>query len=314
MRLGAILGKWLDMPVGSTRYTWRKFWKESALAYLFLLPTLAVLTTFNFYPVFKAFVISLWDWDGIGEPVTIGLANYQELIMDPDFHRAIVNTLIYVLGTVPAEIVIALGIAMLLNQKIRFRGFYRLAFFLPYITTVVAISMVWRWIYHDEFGLLNHIISWFGMAPKQWLTHPDYTMFTIIIVSIWKSVGYTTVLFLAGLQNVDRELYNAAKVDGAGDWQVFRYVTWPMLTPTTFFVSITSIIGAFKVFTEIFVLYGGQAGPLNAGMTIVYFVYDAAWGDRRMGYASAGAYALFFLVLAVTMIQLWYAKKRVHYS
>lgn len=315
MKLGATLGKWLELPIGSTRYTWRNFWKESALAYLFLLPTILVLGTFNFYPVVKAFILSLYDTNMITQKgAFIGLANYTEILKDPVFWQAIKNTFIFVAGTVPIEIALALGVAMLLNQKLRFRAFYRLAFFTPYVTTVVAISIVWAWIYNEQWGLLNYLIGMIGLKPQEWLLEPKWTLFTIMLMSVWKTLGYTVIIFLAGLQNVDKELYNAAKVDGANDRQVFWHVTWPMLTPTTFFVSITSLIGAFKVFTEIFVLYGGKPGPVQAGVTIVFYIYEKAWSDYRAGYASAAAYMLFFLVLAVTMFQLWYAKKRVHYS
>ncbi|MFZ5825189.1 MAG: carbohydrate ABC transporter permease [Bacillota bacterium] len=301
------------MPVGSTKATWRRFWADSSLAYVYLLPTLLVLGTFNIYPVIRAFIISLYDWR-LRTQEFIGFANYKELVADPLFWKAVKNTMIFVIGTVPIEIVLALGVALLLNRPLRGRALYRLAFFVPYVTTVVAIAMVWLWIYHDQWGLLNYILGWFGISPQQWLLDPKWTMMTIIIMSIWKSLGYTVVIFLAGLQNMDRELYNAAKVDGANDRQVFWHVTWPLLTPTTFFVSITSIIGAFKVFTEIFVLYGGKPGPMRVATTIVFYIYEKAWDDYRMGYASAAAWALFFMVLAVTIFQLWYARKRVHYS
>jgi multiple sugar transport system permease protein len=318
MKLGASLGRWLDLPVGSTKYTWRKFWKDSALAYLFLLPTILVLGTFVFYPVLYAFYLSLTS----AEPASfrsgvmefVGLANYTEIFQDPVFWKSVTNTIIYVVGTVPVQILFALLIAMGLNKGLRFRGFYRMAFFVPYVTTTVAISMVWAWIFHDQWGLLNYLLSFFGVGPQKWLLDPKWTMFTIIIMSIWKTLGYTAILFLAGLQNVDKELYNAAKVDGANSTQIFWNVTWPMLSPTTFFVTITSLIGAFKVFTEIFVLYGGRPGPTNAGITIVFYVYDKAWSDYRFGYASAASYVLFFMVMAVTLFQLWYAKKRVHYD
>lgn len=315
MKLGATLGKWLDMPMGSSRFTWRKFWADSSLAYLFLLPTLLVLGLFNFYPVIQAFWLSLHDYDALRRGGDfIGLANYREILRDPLFWKAVKNTGIFVIGTVPIEIMLALGVAMLLNKGLRFKAYYRLAFFVPYVTTAVAISMVWAWIYHDQWGLLNHMLSWFGISPQKWLLDPKWTMFTIIVMSIWKTLGYTAVIFLAGLQNMDKELYNAAKVDGANSRQVFWNITWPLLTPTTFFVSITSLIGAFKVFTEIFVLYGGKPGPMRAGVTMVFYVYEKAWGDYRMGYASAAAYLLFFMVMAVTIFQLWYAKKRVHYD
>ncbi|HLN63188.1 MAG TPA: sugar ABC transporter permease [Symbiobacteriaceae bacterium] len=318
MKLGATLGKWLDLPVGTTKYTRRKFWADTALAYLFLLPALLVIGTFVFYPVIYAFFLSLTSADPMtirtGTIESVGLANYKEIFQDPVFWKAVKNTIIFVVGTVPVQIILSLFIALGLNKGLRFRSFYRLAFFVPYVTTTVAISMVWAWIFHDQWGLLNYILSWFGAKPQLWLSDPKWTMFTIIIMSIWKTLGYTAVLFLAGLQNVDRELYNAAKVDGANSTQMFWNVTWPMLTPTTFFVSITALIGAFKVFTEIFVLYGGRPGPAYAGVTMVFYVYERAFTDYRFGYASAAAYVLFFMVMAVTLFQLWYAKKRVHYD
>lgn len=315
MGVWAAVGKWFDLPVGSRWSTWRKFLSDSALAYIFLAPTLLVLGTFSLYPVVRAFVLSLYNWDMISpDKQFILFDNYKELFSDPLFWISVKNTLIFVLGTVPLEIIIALCIALLLNQKLQFRAFYRLAFFVPYITTVVAIAIVWLWIYHDQWGLLNHILSWFGVERQLWLLDPKWTMFNVIVMSIWKSIGYTIVIFLAGLQAVDKEMYAAAKVDGASALQIFRFVTWPLLTPTTFFVSITAMIGAFKVFTELFVLYGGKPGPMRVGSTIVFYIYEKAWGDYRMGYASAAAYILFFMVLAVTFFQLWYAKKRVHYS
>lgn len=313
MKLGATLGKWLDLPIGSTRATWRRFWADSALAYVYLLPTLLVLGTFSIYPVIRAFIISLYDWR-LRSQEFIGFDNYTDLIADPLFWQAVKNTLIFVVGTVPVEIALALGFALLLNRPLRGRAFYRMAFFVPYVATVVAVAMVWLWIYHEEFGLLNTVLGWVGLSPQKWLLDPKWTMLTVIILAIWKSLGYTVVLFLGGLQNVDKELYNAAKVDGANDRQVFRHVTWPMLSPTTFFVSITSVIGAFKVFTEIFVLYGGNPGPQRVATTIVFYVYEKAWDDVRFGAASAAAYALFLMVLAVTMFQLWYGKKKVHYD
>ncbi len=315
MKLAVQLGQLLDMPVGESRYTWRRFWSDTYLAYLFLLPAILIIGTFIIYPVLRAGWLSLYHADMVNPVMRfVGLENYREIMADPDFWKAVGNTFVYVIGTVPFQIAFALGVALLLNQYLKFRALYRLAFFVPYVTTDVAVSMVWAWIYHDQWGLLNYLLGWFGIAPQQWLLDPKWTMLTIIIMAIWKYVGYNAVIFLAGLQNLDKELFNAARVDGADGIQMFRYLTWPLLSPTTFFVSITSMIGAFKVFTEIFVLYGGQPGPMGAGMTMVFYIYEKAWGDYRMGYASAAAYILFFIVLAFTVFQLWYARRRVHYS
>lgn len=315
MGLWTSIAKGLNLPLGASRTGRRRFWRETGLAYTLLLPALIIIGLFSFYPVFRALQLSLLDWDMISPVSTyVGLDNYKELLKDPLFWKAVRNTLIYIAGTVPVEIILALGVAMLLNQKIKGIGLYRLAFFLPHVTTVVAISMVWAWIYHDQYGLLNTVLKWVGLPAQKWLLDPKWTMFTIILMSVWKTLGYTAVIFLAGLQGLDKELQAAAKVDGATGWQIFRHVNWPLLSPTTFFVSITSIIGAFKVFSEIFVLYGGQPGPLREGITIVFYIYEKAWQESRMGYASAGAYVLFFMVLIVTFLQLWYARRRVHYD
>jgi multiple sugar transport system permease protein len=322
MKSGVTWGKWLDMPVGASRAGWRRFWSDSALAYLFLLPSILILGTFSFYPVIKAFVMSLYEWKALSPVHTfIGLENYRELFQgffdlghDHDFRRALWNTLVYIVGTVPLEIALSLGVALLLNKKLRFRPLYRLAFFTPYVTTVVAVAIVWRWLYDENYGLIKQILGWFHIGAPKFLLDPHWSMFTIIVVAIWKSLGYTTVIYLAGLQNVDKELMNAAKVDGASGWQVFRHVTWPLLSPTTFFVAITSMIGAFKVFTEIFVLYGGQPGKGRSALTIVYFIVEQARDRYDLGFASAAGYVLFFIVILVTLLQLWYAKRHVHYD
>lgn len=293
----------------------RKLWRETAWAYALLAPALAVITLFHLYPLLRSVQLSLFDWNFVRpHQHFIGLQNFGQILQDPVFWKAVRNTFIYVIGTVPIEIALALSIAALLNRKLAGIGLYRIAYFLPHITTVVAIAAVWRWLYHEEYGLFNQLLPMVGIDPIKWLSDPTWTMPTIIIMSIWKSLGYTAMIFLAGLQGLDKELGNAARIDGANSVQVFRYVTWPMLTPTTFFVSITSIIGAFKVFSEVYVLYGGSPGPLREGITLVFYVYEKAWGEYKMGYASAGALLLFLLVMAISGLQFWYARRRVHYD
>jgi multiple sugar transport system permease protein len=293
----------------------RKFWRETAWAYALLAPALLVIAVFHLYPLLRSVQLALYDWNFVRpQQYFVGLENFKEILQDAVFWKAVRNTFIYVIGTVPLEIALALGIAALLNRKLSGIGLYRIAFFLPHITTVVAIAAVWRWLYHEEYGLFNEILQLLGLSPVKWLSDPFWTMPTIILMSIWKSLGYTAMIFLAGLQGLDKELSNAARIDGANSVQVFRYVTWPLLTPTTFFVSITSIIGAFKVFSEVFVLYGGSPGPMREGITLVFYVYEKAWGEYKMGYASAGALLLFLLVMVISGIQFWYARRRVHYD
>lgn len=292
------------------------FWRalsENLVAYLYLLPTLAILGAFSFYPVVRAFLISLTDWNPM-EPRFIGLDNYHDLLRDAEFWKAIGHTIYYVVGTVPAGIAIALGVALLLNVPIAARGFYRLAYFTPYITTVVAVSMVWGWIYDSRYGLLNYLLQLVHLPTHKWLLDPNWSMPALIIMSIWKTLGFNVVIFLAGLQNVDRELQEAARVDGAGGWMVFRHITWPLLSPVTFFVSIIAVIGAFKVFTEVYVLFGPTGGPLRSVTTIVFFVWEKAFREFKLGYGAAASYVLFGIIFVITVIQMAITRRRVYYS
>lgn len=313
----------------------KKYWIDTLWAYIYLLPAFIILGLFNFYPVVKSIYMSFFDWSLLRqEQFFIGFQNYQKLMADNTFRQAIINTSTYVVLYVPLTIGLALFVAVLLNSKIKFRGAYRLAFFIPWITSPVAASMVWRWIYNHHYGLLNMIITSiadnlntiisflsfgkftdvFQFTNINWLMDPKWTIPNIVMIGVWKYMGYNVVIFLAGLQNVPQDIYEAAEVDGATSWQKFWKVTLPLISPTTFFVSIISIIGAFKLFTEIYVLYTGRPGPLNSGMTIVYYVYRMAFERYRMGYASAAAYILFGIIFIFTLIQMSAAKKKVHYS
>ena len=230
------------------------------------------------------------------------------------FIKAIYNTLYYVMLTTPTGIFLSLLIAMVLNLPLRGKLVYRTAFFIPYITSVVAISLVWQWIFNDTYGLMNYFLSFFGSGKIPWLTDEVYTIPTIAIVSVWKMVGYNAIIFLAGLQSIDKFYYDAAKVDGASRMQQFKHITWPLLSPTTFFVLIVSVIGNFKVFTEIFVLYNELPGPYNnSGMTMVYYIFNKFYKDQRMGEASAAAYVLFMIIMILTFFQFRAGKRRVSY-
>lgn len=231
-----------------------------------------------------------------------------------DFLKALYNTTYYVILSVPITIALSLVIALLLNSNIKFNAIYRTSYFIPFVTSVVAISLVWQWIFNDDYGLLNYILSWFGVERIAWLKDERWTIPTVAIVSIWKTVGYDAVIFLAGLQNIDKFYYEAAEVDGANSFQKFYYITWPLLSPTTFFLTIVSFIGAFKVFTEIFVLYQGLPGPYNnSGLTMVYYVFDLFYNQQRMGIACAAAYLLFGIILIFTMVQFRLGRKMVEY-
>ncbi|QTA37664.1 sugar ABC transporter permease [Thermosipho ferrireducens] len=230
------------------------------------------------------------------------------------FLKALVNTFYYVILTVPITLALALGLAVLLNSNVKFRIFFRTAYFIPFVTSVVAVSLVWKWIFNDEYGLLNYFLSWFNVDPIRWLKDEKWTIPTIAIVSIWKQLGYNSIIFLAGLQNIDQFYYEAAEVDGANVWQKFTKITWPLLSPTTFFLLIVSMIGAFKVFAQVYVLYEGLPGPYNnSGITMVYYVFDLFYRQQRMGLASAAAYLLFAVILVFTIIQYRVGNKVVEY-
>ncbi|HOK33826.1 MAG TPA: sugar ABC transporter permease [Fervidobacterium sp.] len=230
------------------------------------------------------------------------------------FFKALTNTTYYVILTVPIGIALSLLIALLLNNDVRLKAFFRTSFFIPFVTSTVAVGLIWKWIFNDDVGLLNYLLTTIGLQPVKWLKDAKWTIPTVSIVSIWKSVGYNAMIFLAGLQSIDTFYYEAAEVDGASSFQKFTKITWPLLSPTTFFLLIVSVIGSFKVFQEVFILYDGLPGPYgNSGMTMVYYVFDLFYRQQRMGIASAAAYLLFLVILVFTFVQYRVGDKVVEY-
>ena len=288
---------------------------KSVKAYLYLLPALLVLSVFILYPMVKSFLMAFYtDYDYFTDEVNAyGFDNFVYLFHDSEFHQALWNTFIFVLGVVPASIVLSLIIAMMLNSKINFRGLFRTIYFIPFVTSVVAVSIVWRWIFHSDYGLFNYFLSFVGIDPIPWLTSAEWSMPALIILSIWKGLGYNIIIFLAGLQNINENYYKAAQIDGANRWHRFINVTLPGLAPTTFFVSIISIINGFKVFDEIYALFNGKAGIANSALTVVYYVFNKFYGEWEFGIASAAAYVLFIIIFIFTMIQLYIGKKKITY-
>lgn len=290
-------------------------WKSLLKALLYLLPALSVIIVFNVYPIIKSLDLSFYtDYDFFQNIVyQRGMDNYTEVMSDPNFHTALKNTFVFVAGVVPVSILLSLGIALLLNQSIQLRGLFRTLHFLPFVTSVAAVSTVWRWIYHRDYGVLNYFLSLFGISPIAWLTNPAWAMPSLIILSVWKGLGYNIVLFLAGLQMISKQQLMAARVDGASRWNRVRYIVLPLLSPTTYFVSIISVIGSFKVFDEVYALFGGRPGQANSALTIVYYVFDKFYSEWNFGVASAAAYVLFVIIFMFTLAQLYFGKKRVHY-
>lgn len=285
--------------------------RRALLGYAFLSPSALHLLVFSLGPVLFALYISFHNW-GLMDPVRpyVGLGNYLRLLHDPDFWNSVKNTAVYTLH-VPVGMAMSLAIAMLVNQRLPGVHLLRTIFFLPSVTSFVAIAMIWQWIYNPDFGLLNWALSLVRLGPFPWLNDPSTALLSLMLLAIWIQAGYQMVIFLAGLQGIPQYLYDAAIVDGASRWQRFRRITLPMLRPTTFFVLVTSVIGSFQVFTQVYVMTEG--GPLKSTEVIVYHIYKNAWEYLRMGYASAMSWVLFAIVMGITLIQFRYLGKRVEY-
>ena len=287
--------------------------REAAAAYGFLLPNLVGFLVFTLLPVLAALAISFTSWDRLRPAKWVGVDNYVRLLSDPLFHKVLGNTALYVLGTVPVQMILALLIALALNQRIPGQTFFRTAFFMPVVASTVAVALVWRWIYHADFGLLNSFLYAVGVNdPPNWLSSTTWALPAMIIMSIWQQLGFSMVLFLAGLQGVPQTLYEAATIDGAGPWSRFRFITIPMLSSTTFFVLVIGIINSFQVFDQALVMTNG--GPANATNTIVFNIYRYGFQFFQMGYAAAMAWVLFAIIFAVTIIQFRFQRTWVHYD
>lgn len=284
----------------------RLFYKDGTWAFLLLLPNLLGFFIFTLFPVIGTFVIGFTDWNMAGKMNWIGLDNYKTLIGDDTFHKVFWNTLYYSAVSVPLGMVISLFLAVFLNQKLKFMRFYRAAFFMPVISSFVAVAVIWQWIYNPDYGLLNYFLSWFGISGPSWLSSSVWAMPAIIMTTVWKNLGYNMLIFLAGLQGIPESYYEAADMDGAKWYTKFRHITVPLLSPTTFFVTVTSIIGSFQVFDAVYLMT--QGGPARATSVLVHYIYQTAFQYLEMGYASAMAYVLFILVLIITLIQ--FARQR----
>jgi multiple sugar transport system permease protein len=285
---------------------------ETRAGYGFLAPALSAIVIFFFFPVTAALLLSFTDFDiyALGNPDYlrfIGLQNYAQLLQNPLFWKAMGNTVFFVLIGGPLSVAVSLGAALLINSKlVRFKGLFRTAFFLPVVTTLVAVAVVWRYLYHPHYGLLNYGLNFLGVGPIDWLGDPDWAMPAIILMAVWKIFGYNMIIFIAGLQNIPEQLYEAAKIDAANSLQQFIHVTLPMLAPTFLFVAIITMIGYFQLFAEPYVMT--QGGPSNSTLSIVLLMYEEGFKWWNMGYASALAFILFIIILAATLLQLRFKK------
>ena len=372
-----------------------RYWKDTLVAYLYILPATVILVTFHFFPIFYAFYISLFNW-GLIQGSFAGANNYIKAVTSEDFWHALNVTVYYVLGAVPLSLGVGLLVAYLLFQKIRGRSFYRTFYFMPYVMSLVAAAMVWRWLYHPSYGFFNDVLALFGVDKWLWLDEsagvltlalgyvgipfkngyftdggltfalniimvalavvclvlarrgrtgaviggiivglclffgivdsqflqlpstslvkipdPSLALVSVVIFSTWQHVGFDIVIFLAGLTGISPELYEAARIDGANERQIFRHITFPLLSPTTFFLMIISTIGTFQAFNHIYIMTAG--GPMGATRTVTMFVFQNFYDFTKVGYASALAFILFFIILGLTIIQFRLAGRRVEY-
>lgn len=306
--------------------------------YLYLAPAGALLLAFHVYPLFYGAYVSLFRW-GLTKQAFVGPSNYWGILHDADFWRSLLVTAYYVIGVVPVEIVLGFLIASLLAQKIHGRAAYRLVYFLPYITSMVAMGLVWSWIFNANFGLLNSLLRLLHLPPQRWLLEPrsilallvpgggfsatagpSLALICVAIVTIWYYTGFHVVVYLAGLTAIPTEVHEAARLDGAEGWRRMRWITLPLVSPTTFFLAVIATIGAFQSFAIVYTLTGGgvsggaeAGGPLGTTRVATLFIFTTFYNEFRVGYATAAAFVVFAFLLALTGLQMRIGERRVHY-
>ncbi|MGM0212115.1 carbohydrate ABC transporter permease [Enterococcus sp. AZ112] len=274
---------------------------------LFLLPSLMVFLVFIIYPVFYSLGVSFTDWDLINPMKFVGIKNYQSLVNDSTFWNSLKNTFLFIIGYLPSVMIIGLLVALLLNSKLCLKPVFRGVYFLPVVTSWVAVSLVWKWLFNPKYGLINYFLTMIGLHGPNWLNDPKTAMLAIIITSVWKDIGFIMVLYLGGLQNISVSLYEAADIDGADKWHQFWKITLPMLKQTTFFVSMISLINSFQVFDQVNIMTAG--GPGDATTVLVQNIYNSAFKYSEMGYAAAMSWILFLIILVVSVVQMWGERK-----
>lgn len=289
----------------------RKMIKDKLEPFFYLFPFMLFLIVFTIYPVINVFTLSFKEnfsylrgtFDGIG------FANYHEVLTDEKFRQALLNTFLYVLCVVPVSTAIATFTAYLLNHKIKGIAIFQTAYFMPMVTSITAVGLIWRLMYNQKYGIFNYILSLFGIEKIGWLTESRWSLLALVIFGIWNILPFTIILLLSGLQNIDEIYYTAAKVDGAKSGKIFFRITVPLLSPTIFLVSIMNTISSFKVFSELYPLFNGKPGPYFNFYTVVYYIRYAMMEKRKYGYAAAAAVILFFCIMIFTFIELFFKNK-----
>ena len=313
-RTAALERQPLPRSVARPRVRSPRFWQsEWFLFLLFVTPNLLLFGVFSYWPMIQNAYLSLVRWNMIAPTKSwVGLANYAYLAGDRTFRLVIQNSLVFTLGAVGGSLVLGLATALLLNQKLRGRDAARAVLFAPTLLSGAAIGIVWVYVFDPRFGLLARFLGFINIPSPDWLGDPAWALPAVIIVYVWKNVGFATVIYLAGLQAIPRDLYEAARVDGAGVWWRFRSVTLPMLSPITFFLVVTALLNSFQAFDIIRVMTSG--GPVDATNTLIYYVYQQGFIAFNAGRAAAGAMVLFVIMFAITLFQLRVGEERVHYG
>jgi multiple sugar transport system permease protein len=274
-------------------------------AYVFLAPGFIIFSLFTLFGLLFVIYLTFHEWSIIEpEKPFVGLQNYRDMLEDVRFRRSVINTFYFTGASIPLQMLIGLAIALLLNQPLRGRGILRTLYFIPVVTPFVVASIIWKWLYNGDFGLFNFYLLKAGLItePLNWLSDKNLAMPSVVLMTVWAGVGFSMVVYLAGLQSIPEELYEASKVDGAGPWARLRHITIPMLMPTTLFLAVMGIIGSFQTFTQIFVMTRG--GPVDRTTTMLFYVYEAAFQFYEMGYAATLAFFMFLMLLGFTLFQL----------
>lgn len=279
--------------------------RENIWGYLFILPSGVALSIFYLFSIGFSFYVSLYDWM-IKRGSFIGIGNYMIALTSPDFWNAVKNTVLFTFLTVGMQLILGLITALLLNRSLRGKTLFRAVFFLPCIIPSVILGIIWRWMYSPQYGLVNFFLQLLRLNPLGWLRDPTWALPALIFMSVWQWIGYHMIIYLAGLQGIPEQLYEAAKIDGATGWSCFRHITWPLLRPATMFLVIVSIINTFQIFDQVYVMTGG--GPMGNTSVLVYYLWKEAFHFFKLGYASAVAWLVFLMIFAFTLFQLKFAK------
>lgn len=287
-------------------------WNEALWGYALIAPIVIGFAIFFLIALAASLVLSLTRWDMLSSPVYVGLANYRAVLRDAEFRTALANTLAITVPHIALRLIVALALASALNTRIRFRAFYRVLFFLPVLTMPVAIGTIWKWLYDPAFGPVNSLLRRLGLPQPEWLLDSRAAIVAVIVVLVWSGVGYDMIIYLAGMQAIPRDYYEAASLDGAGAWRRFRDVTLPLLTPTIFFLSVIGIIYSLQVFDLVYVMT--RIDQTNTLPTVVYYIYEEGFRNFRMGYAITVAWVLLILILIFTIIQFRLQRRWVFYG